>query len=384
MGSTVTFDAGGGKYRVVTSGPTRPALAQVGCTVVSSAGVVQACARRHRRRQPARGIRRLARAGVRDRAGETRLTCADRILRGATQGRFQVVAADGPVSKAILAAFVLGGLSLLVGALWLWRLYRRELSGRAARGAAAARARRAPAPARRASGARRGGRRARAGRARRARGRSRRARRGGGRGCGWRRGRARRGARRARRPARRCPGPAAARRPRSTGVARAPSAPSAARRSCSARRAAAPRSALVTTSTSGTSMIPAFRNCSASPRAGLDDDDHGVRGLGDVGLGLADADGLDHHDVERGRERLRGRAGGGREPAEPLAGGHRADEDVAVGGVVLDPRPVAEQRAAAALRGRVDREHGDRLAARRATRAAARTAASTCRRPAAR
>ena len=119
----------------------------------------------------------------------------------------------------------------------------------------------------------------------------------------------------------------------------------------------------MTTSTSGTSMIPAFRNCSASPRAGLDDDGDGVGGLGDVGLGLADADGLDHDDVERVGQRLRGGAGGGREAAEPLAGGHRADEDVAVGGVVLDPRAVAEQRAAAALGRRVDGEHGDRSAA---------------------
>ena len=125
-------------------------------------------------------------------------------------------------------------------------------------------------------------------------------------------------------------------------------------------------------------MIPAFRNCSASPRAGLDDDRDGVGRLGDVGLGLADADGLDHDDVERGGQRLRGGAGRGREAAEPLAGGHRADEDVAVGGVVLDPRAVAEQRAAGALGGRVDREHRDRAAAR-APRAQQRArAASTC------
>ena len=106
--------------------------------------------------------------------------------------------------------------------------------------------------------------------------------------------------------------------------------------------------------------------------AGLDDDGDGVRGLGDVGLGLADADGLDHDDVERGRERLRGRAGRGREAAEPLAGGHRADEHVAVGGVVLDPRAVAEQRAAASAwttgRPRARRRRGRA----RATRAAAR------------
>ena len=97
---------------------------------------------------------------------------------------------------------------------------------------------------------------------------------------------------------------------------------------------------------------------------GLDDHGDGVRGLGHVGLGLADADGLDDDDVERVGQRLRGGAGRGGEAAEALARGHRADEHVAVGGVVLDPGAIAEQRAAAALGGRVDREHRHRLPAR--------------------
>ena len=75
----------------------------------------------------------------------------------------------------------------------------------------------------------------------------------------------------------------------------------------------------MTTSTSGTSMIPAFRNCSASPEPGWTTTATVSRGLGDVGLGLADADGLDHDDVERGGQRLRRRAGRGGEAAEPLA-----------------------------------------------------------------
>ena len=66
-------------------------------------------------------------------------------------------------------------------------------------------------------------------------------------------------------------------------------------------------------------MIPALRNCSDVARAGLDDDRDGVRRLGDLGLGLADADRLDHDDVEGGGERLGGGARGGGEAAEPLA-----------------------------------------------------------------
>ena len=55
---------------------------------------------------------------------------------------------------------------------------------------------------------------------------------------------------------------------------------------------------------------------------------------------------------------------GGRQPAELAARGHRADEHALVGGVVLHPHPVAEQRAAGERRGRVDRQHADPLARR--------------------
>src|SRR4051812_39360220 len=53
-----------------------------------------------------------------------------------------------------------------------------------------------------------------------------------------------------------------------TGVSREPTARRAAARSRRARIAASPMSAFVTTRTSGTSMIPAFRNCSVSPDPG--------------------------------------------------------------------------------------------------------------------
>ena len=53
-----------------------------------------------------------------------------------------------------------------------------------------------------------------------------------------------------------------------TGTSRAPSERRAVARSRRARIATSPRSALVTTSTSGTSMIPALRNWSVSPEAG--------------------------------------------------------------------------------------------------------------------
>ena len=96
----------------------------------------------------------------------------------------------------------------------------------------------------------------------------------------------------------------------------------------------------------------------AHPRR--DDHQRGVGQRGDLDLGLADADGLDADHVEAGRvehpQRLRRRH---RQPAEMPAAGHRPDEHAAVGGVILHPDPVAEQRAAGERRGRVDGEHPD-------------------------
>ena len=104
---------------------------------------------------------------------------------------------------------------------------------------------------------------------------------------------------------------------------------------------------------------PALEELQRVAGCGLHHDRDGVRDLRHVGLALADADRLDDDDVERGGERRGGLARRGREPSEPPRGGGRADEDGVVGGIERDPRAVAEQRAAAAPRGRVDREHGD-------------------------
>ena len=84
---------------------------------------------------------------------------------------------------------------------------------------------------------------------------------------------------------------------------------------------------------------------------------HGVAHLLDVGLRLAHAHSLDHHDVEGRGERLGGLAGGGGESAEAAARGGRADQHAVVIRVVVDPRTVAEQRAAGALARRIHREN---------------------------
>ena len=94
--------------------------------------------------------------------------------------------------------------------------------------------------------------------------------------------------------------------------------------------------------------------------AGLHDDGDRVGDVGDLGLGLADADRLDHDDVERRRERVR------RARASPGRGRRGARRPRSSGSarrgrrVELDPRAVAEQRAARAARARIDREHRHR------------------------
>ena len=109
--------------------------------------------------------------------------------------------------------------------------------------------------------------------------------------------------------------------------------------------------------------MPALAAWMPSPMPGREQHHRRVGEPGDLDLALADADGLDEHDVAAGGvehpQRLRRRPG---QPAEVTARGHRADVDAGVGRVVLHPHPVAEQRAAGERRRRVDREHADPLA----------------------
>ena len=97
--------------------------------------------------------------------------------------------------------------------------------------------------------------------------------------------------------------------------------------------------------------------------AGVDDDDRRVGLAGDLDLDLADPDRLDDDPAMAERieqaDRLRRRQ---RQAAEVAAGGHRADEDAGIGGVVLHPHAVAEDRPAGERRRRIDGEHGHLLA----------------------
>ncbi len=50
------------------------------------------------------------------------------------------------------------------------------------------------------------------------------------------------------------------------------------------------------------------------------------------------------------------------EPAQPVAGGHRAHEDTLVGAVMDDAYAITQKRPAARLGGRIDGDHADALA----------------------
>ena len=179
----------------------------------------------------------------------------------------------------------------------------------------------------------------------------------------------------------RFPSRGATRTPRRTGGrrrARAIAAPRSGRRPRGV--ATRPRSAFVTTSTSGTSMIPAFRNWSTSPEAGWTTTAT-VSATSATSVSDCPTPTVSITTTSNARRQRGGRgAGRGSQAPEAVTGGGRADEHAAIGRVDLDPGAVAEQRAAGAPRGRIDRQHRDRAIAARATPRSAARAARTCRR----
>jgi hypothetical protein len=125
MGSPVTFESDGGEYRVITSGPTRPDLGGTVCTVDPEDGqAFRVLGGKDVNAVDRFGVSRVL--GFDVPAGEVDLTCEDRVISQSTRGRFQVVAADGPVSVAVLVLFGLGAALLVVGGVRLWLVFRRH------------------------------------------------------------------------------------------------------------------------------------------------------------------------------------------------------------------------------------------------------------------
>lgn len=126
LARTVTFEAEASTYRVVTSGPSRPAIHTTVCEIRRPDGQTT-------RFTGADGIdgghERLTvtRVGRFEAvAGTTEVTCGRFAPdRGDGLGRFQVVAADGPVSLAVTALFAAGGAGLAVAIGWGLLAFRR-------------------------------------------------------------------------------------------------------------------------------------------------------------------------------------------------------------------------------------------------------------------
>ena len=111
------------------------------------------------------------------------------------------------------------------------------------------------------------------------------------------------------------------------------------------------------------------------------DHHHGEVGLaGHLHLHLADAHRLDQDQVVADRGQQAGRLRGGHGQAAQVApGGHRADEDVVVEGVVAHAHPVAQDGAAGERRRRVDGQHGHPPPVGAGLDGSGRSPASTCR-----
>ena len=127
-----------------------------------------------------------------------------------------------------------------------------------------------------------------------------------------------------------------------------------------ARSAMSPRSALVTTSTSGISMIPDFRNWSTSPEPGCTTTAT-VSATSATSVSLWPTPTVSTTTTSNAAASAQAalRVDAASPPRRSAAAVERMKVP-RVGGVVRDPRAVAEQRAARAPRRGVDREHRDR------------------------
>ena len=127
MAGTVVFEAEATTYRVVSSGPNRPAIHTTVCEARGVDGY------QHRERgadgvdggQERFGVTRVTKFEVP--AGRTEIQCGYReVSRGGGLGRFQVVAANGPTSYAVIGLLVGGSISLAVGLGWYFYRFRRQ------------------------------------------------------------------------------------------------------------------------------------------------------------------------------------------------------------------------------------------------------------------
>jgi hypothetical protein len=120
MAHTVALEADGGDYRIVTSGPARPDIHNTVCRIRTSDGEVDedrgadGIDGGHERL----GVTRVVELSIK--AGRAEVTCGNsRPTGGEGLGRFQVVEADGLLTRGVTIALGIGAACLLGGLLWL-------------------------------------------------------------------------------------------------------------------------------------------------------------------------------------------------------------------------------------------------------------------------
>ena len=110
---TVTFEADAGTYRVITSGPARPAAINTACTVTGADGSEQTIFAGDGSITPQErfGVSRVLEFDVK--AGRTSVTCFDEKLPTASGGRFQIVESGGIKQIGLIAGALIAVLALV-------------------------------------------------------------------------------------------------------------------------------------------------------------------------------------------------------------------------------------------------------------------------------
>lgn len=113
MGQIVTFEAAGGTYRVVTSGPSRPEAERMECAVMRADGSTETVHAGDGSITPHDrfGVSRVLEFDVP--AGETSVTCTDEFSPRSSGGRFQIVESGGIKQIGLIAGGLVGALAVI-------------------------------------------------------------------------------------------------------------------------------------------------------------------------------------------------------------------------------------------------------------------------------
>ena len=113
ISQTVTFEAEGGTYRVVTSGPSRPEAQRMECAVVRADGSTETVRAGDGSITPHDrfGVSRVLQFDVP--AGQTSVTCNDEFSPRSAGGRFQIVESGGIKQIGLIAGGLIGVLAVI-------------------------------------------------------------------------------------------------------------------------------------------------------------------------------------------------------------------------------------------------------------------------------